>query len=763
MPSPVLLALPKHWYEVGVPTRPASFRAGLLTWALSALLFGGTILLYTRAVGYGFLNYDDPRYVTANPHVQAPYGWASVEWAFTARTELWQPLTWFSHMLDWSVYGENAAGHHLTSVLWHALNAVLAFFVFRRITRTFWTSALAAALFAWHPLRVESVAWVTERKDVMSGCFFLLTLLTYLRFAEQRSRGEPARGRYLLTLAVFTAGLMCKPTLVTVPFLLLALDFWPLRRTTFAGTGAGTDRRGPALLLEKVPFFLLSLVIGLVTTWLQRDYGAFTLALPLGARLANVPVAMMRYLGKFFWPANLSVCYPHPGWWPAGVLISAILVVAAITVAAWRWRQTQPWILTGWIWFVALLLPTVGIVQVGFQSMADRYTYLPMLGWELALIWSVRAVSRTALAGTTAFAVGAAVLVGAGIRTWQQEAIWRDSLTLFRHAIAASGSSSISESFLGYTLVSVGKIDEAAQHATRALALDPNNEMAVFTLAHIHANQGRVAEAIAEYRRSLELKPNEPGTKFELGLLLLQQGNIAEARAQFAEAARLNPSLTLVNDETAAAAAASGQTQLAAVRYLAGTLLDPANPRAHFAAGVALLRLGDDRGALASLARAVELKPNFVEAHVEMGLLLLKLRDAPAAMPHFRAALAIAPHLAAANVGLGRAEEALGQTSEADECFERARRDAPDDANVSRTWADVLARRGRFSDAVIFYRRAIAQRPTDAMAHAGLGYALFITAHRDDAINAWKEALRLDPKFPGLRERLQKLGVSDAP
>ncbi len=757
----MLPAQAKHWYEVGVPTRPALFRAPLLTWAVTALLFGGTLLLYTRAVGYGFLNYDDPRYVTANPHVQAPFAWASVAWAFTARTELWQPLTWFSHMLDWSVYGENAAGHHLTSVLWHALNAVLAFFVFRRITGTFWTSALAAALFAWHPLRVESVAWVTERKDVMSGSFFLLTLLAYLRFAEQRSRGEPARGRYLLTLAVFTSGLMCKPTLVTVPFLLLAFDFWPLRRTALPGVTVTAHSRWWGLVIEKVPFFLLSLVVGLVTTWLQRDYGAFTLALPLGARLANVPAAMMRYLGKFFWPANLSVCYPHPGWWPASVFVAAILVVVAITIAAWRWRQTQPWILTGWIWFVALLLPTVGIVQVGFQSMADRYTYLPMLGWELALIWSVRAVCRTAISRAVAFALGAALLVGAGMRTWQQEAIWRDSLTLFRHAIAASGSSSISESFLGYTLVSVGKLDEAAQHATRALALDPNNEMAVFTLAHVYANQGRVAEAIAEYRRSLELKPNEPGTKFELGLLLLQQGNIAEARTQFAEAVRLNPSLRLVNDESAAAAEAGGQTQLAALRYIAGTLLDPTNPRAHFAAGVALLRLGDDRRALASLSRAVELKPNFVAARVELGLLLLKLRDASAARPHFRAALAVSPHLAAANVGLGRAEEALGRTSEADECFERALRDAPDDADVSRTWADVLARRGRFTDAVTFYRRSISQRPTDAMAHAGLGYALFITAHRDEAITAWKEALRLDPKFPGLRERLQRLGVSD--
>ena len=767
-----------------------------------ALLFGGTVLLFSRAVGYGFLNYDDPRYVAANPHIQAPIDWSTLGWAFTARTELWQPLTWITHMLDWQLYGENAAGHHLTNVLWHALNAVLAFVVFQRLTRTFWTSALAAALFAWHPLRVESVAWIAERKDVLSGTFFLLTIWAYLEYAELRRRGATESNRnsppigapqssvptntgqretyrtstsfYVLTLALFAAGLMCKPTLVTLPLLLLAFDFWPLRRAPEATRAGNVDDavsdapQAPRakdswhqLVVEKLPFLVLSIAIGVITVRLQKSAGDFTINLPLGARLANAPVAMVRYLGKFFWPANLSVAYPHPGWWPAGVVIGAVVVVAAITLAVWRWRHVTPWAATGWVWFIALLLPTIGIVQVGFQSMADRYTYLPTLGWELACLWTLRTFCGSTVIRRIAAVAVVAILAAAAARTWQQQAAWHDSETLFRRAITASGSSAVSESMLGYTLAAEGKVDEAVQHCERALALDASNEMAVYTLAGLRASQGRIEEAIAGYRRSLELQPNDAGTEFQLALQLIRHGDLAEARTTLENAARQNKAIVERNRALAADEAHAGHLPAAALHYVAATMLEPDNARAYYDAGAALVRLGNDRDAETNLTRAVALAPDLVDAQVELGLLLLNHRRPEAAVPHFRAALARDPSLPAANAGLGRAEEALGERSEADAAFQRALATAPDDAGIARAWADILARRRQFSDAVGFYRRAVALQPTDAANHAGLGYVLFLTGRRNEAVAAWREALRLNPNFPGLRERLQRLGETE--
>ena len=374
-------------------------RPGFRTAAVCVLLFVGTVLLFSRALQSGFVNYDDPAYLTDNPHVQEGLSWAGVVWAFTAPADYWHPLTWITHMLDWQVYGASPTGHHLTSVLWHALNAVLAFLVFRRLSGGFWLSAFAAAVFAWHPLRVESVVWVTERKDVLSGCSFLLTLLAYARYVDARAAGRPAWPSYLLTLGCFAVGLMSKPMLVTLPLVLLILDWWPLQRTG-RGTGDPSRPRSPAsallpLLLEKVPFFVLSGAASVATVLMQQQNGAFVLDLPWGARAGNAVVALARYLGTFFWPVDLIVCYPHPGYWPATAVIAATVLALGLSLVAWQQRRTRPWIAAGWLWYLVVLLPVIGLVQVGFQSMADRYTYLPLLGIELALWWTAGPVLQT--------------------------------------------------------------------------------------------------------------------------------------------------------------------------------------------------------------------------------------------------------------------------------------------------------------------------------------------------------------------------------
>lgn len=582
-------------------TPPITSRPGFRVAALSALLFAGTVLLFCRTVHFGFLNYDDPSYVTANPHVRAGLTWAGVVWAFTGIADYWHPLTWLSHMLDWQLYGSDPAGHHVTSVLWHACNAVLAFLVFRRLAGGIWRSAFAAALFAWHPLRVESVAWIAERKDVMSGCFFLLTLLAYLRYATDDAAGRRARRYYILALLAFAAGLMSKPMVVSLPLVLLLLDVWPLRRV-----GDASARR--TVLIEKLPFFALSGATAIATLVMQRDAGAFVLHLGAGARAENAVVSLARYLGKFFWPFDLVVCYPHPGFWPGAAVLGASFLVIALAALAWWQRRSRPWIAVGLAWFVITLLPVLGLVQVGFQSMADRYTYLPMLGVELALIWSIP-VGRSRAARIAEAAVAVGVLGALAARTWNQEPVWRDSIALFRHAVRVSDRNDVAEDFLSSALFAAGRYDEAATHAERAVALNPRNDRARESLGAIREHQGRWADAIASYRAALQLRPDNNPLRCQLGLLELGRGHAAEARALMLPALRADMGIRARTLDIARQAAEHGNP--AGAHYLLELVVAaaPNDAAAHAALGDLLVRYGDDAAGVAEWRRAFALNP----------------------------------------------------------------------------------------------------------------------------------------------------------
>jgi tetratricopeptide (TPR) repeat protein len=722
------------------------------------------MLLFSRATDYGFTNYDDPHYITENSQVQNGLSWKGVKWAFTVPNDYWHPLSWLSHMLDWELYGGNAGGHHLTSVIWHAINAVLAFLALRRLTGAYWTSAFAAALFAWHPLRVESVAWVTERKDVMSGCFFLLTLWAYAAYVECRKRNVPAWHFYLLTLTLFAAGLMSKPMLVTLPVLLLVLDFWPLGRAEFESENTAKKKNAPPfpwrewlrLVGEKIPFFALSVVTAVVTVLMQRQIGAFTLILPLDARLANSVVSIARYLGKFFWPFDLAVCYPHPGYWPAWVFIGSAILTTVLSAAAWRQRNTRPWLLTGWLWVLVVLLPAIGIVQVGFQSMADRYTYLSLIGWEVALLWSLHGITIRPALRWVPWVAGGFVLMGSAVRTWTQQAAWRDSITLFQHAIDATQTNDVAEGFLSYTLLGLDRVAEAEAHAERAFKINPRNDPALFTLASIRERQGRTAEAIAFCRAILEEKPADGQSEYQLGTLLLQQGHPDEAFRYMKSGGQHRPDLIAANFRIATTELWSGNPKNAVVYFEVATALDPKNAEAYFGAGLAFAKTGRTDEALASYRTVIQLRPDFPGAHLETGLILLGRHQPAEAAIHFRAVLASRPDFGGAHLGLGRALDQLGQTAEAFSSFERAMTFEPNNPAVLRAWAEALARRGRFAEALSSYDRAVQLQPNDAETHAGLGYMLFLVHRREEAIVQWEEALRLDPNFPGLRERLQK-------
>jgi Flp pilus assembly protein TadD len=507
-------------------------------------------------------------------------------------------------MLDWQLYGAAPAGHHFTSIFIHALNAVLVLLVLRRLGGGLAWSALAAAVFAWHPLRVESVVWVTERKDVLSGTFFLLTLLAYARYVAARQAGGSWWRSYALVVACFSLGLMSKPMLVTLPLVLLLLDGWPFRRaTTFASWWS--------LVLEKLPLFVLSALVSVVTVLMQRHEAAFVLDLPLGARAGNAVVSLARYLGKFFWPSNLIVCYEHPGYWPTLAVVAAATLMLALGWLAWRQRHSRPWLAAGGLWYVVVLLPVIGLVQVGFQAMADRYTYLALLGIEVALIWSIAPVVQTPRAKAIAGCVAAALLTALAGRTWVQEGYWHDSIALFEHAVSCEPENGRAEEFLASALYAANRIDEASGHAERACALEPANDAPLLTLAGIRERQDRVPEAIALFRRGLALRPDNPLVQMELGLLELSSGHAEEAHRIMTAALRAKPDLRERTMGIAQKAVENRDGPTALFFFQILVEARPEDTEAHIGLGFVLLQTGHHAEGLAEWHRALELAPNY--------------------------------------------------------------------------------------------------------------------------------------------------------
>lgn len=731
------------------PVPPPPLRPAFRTWLVATALLAGTVLLFSRVLGYGFINYDDPRYILNNAHVQAGFTWDSLAWAFADHADYWHPLTWLSHMLDWQWYGDSATGHHFTSIAWHAANAVLALLVFRRLTGAFWSSALAAAIFAWHPLRVESVAWVTERKDVMSGAFFLLTVWAYAAYAERRSANRPAGRAYALTLALFFGGLMSKPSLVTLPAVLLALDFWPLRRAN--------SLSWTSLIVEKIPFAAMSAAIAVVTILMQQSEGAFRLQLSFGARAGNAVVSLVRYGYKLVWPFDLAIVYPHPGWWPAWKIAGATVAVLLVTVLAWRQRHRRPWLAVGWIWYLALLVPSIGLLQVGPQAMADRYTYLATTGPVLALLvtlqeWATAPRTRYALG-----ALGAAAVAGLAARTWDQEGLWRDPVDLYQHALAVTERNDIAHDYLGYTFLMHGRTEEAVREAQLAIDLAPRTAVPHYTLGVAYRQQNRVDDAIRELRTALAIDPNDADTAYRLGALLVATHQMEEATRVLRVALKAQPDFIALQLGLAAASLQHREPEAALAKCQIVFALDEHQAGALFLAGQAFLQLQRTDAARATFRYLLQWHPRHAGAHLALGRILLADNGPEAAAAEFRAALATDPNQPAALYELGRIEDQRGQADAAAAHYERAATSAPDDPAIARAWGRALAQQQRFVEAARQLERAVKNQPQDASAHAELGYLLWLAGDRGRAIAEWEKALALDPAIPGLRERLARI------
>lgn len=511
------------------------------------LLVAFVAIIYGQTLRHDFINYDDEGYVTENVHVLNGLNWADVKWAFTTgHTGYAHPVTWLTHQLDVELYGTWAGGHHLNSWLLHAINSVLLFLFFWRTTNKLWPSAFVAAIFAIHPLHVESVAWVAERKDVLSGFFFLVTLHAYAWYAAR-----PKPSRFALAVGLYVLGILSKPTLVTMPCVLLLVDYWPLRRIEFHSPEDKSRKftiPWPVirrLLLEKTPFAIVAIAWSATTYFLQGEYGALVEdKLGIGLRISNAIVSYGIYLWKTVWAHNLALFYPYPTSVPVGaVLISALALVLISLLCLSQWRKLPP-VLVGWLWFIGMLVPVIGFIGFGSQARADRYNYLPHIGLCVAITWGILTLSEKWKYKREILSVVSLIAIAMfTVRAYTQVAYWRNNETLWNHSLAVTSDNYLAENNLGNHFTHTGRMAEALVHFKRSLAISPHYPEANNNLGTILTNEGKFAEATDYFEISLKYRPNHAKTHSNIGVSLTETGRLEEARAHFNRAIELDPFL----------------------------------------------------------------------------------------------------------------------------------------------------------------------------------------------------------------------------
>ena len=598
------------------------------SWLLPLLLFALTVGVFLPCLKDGFIIWDDTFYLTTNTHVKGGLTSAGFRWALTSLEQSnWHPLTWWSHMLDCSLYQFAPWGHHLTNVLLHGTVAALLFLVLRRMTGATWPSLLVAVLFGLHPLRVESVVAVNQRKEVLAGVFWMLTLWAYVRYARSPgpSRSSAARQNagprplgpppaassrpwpwYGLALGFFALGLMSKTTVVTLPFVLLLLDFWPLDRWSLS------KRR---LVFEKVPFLGLTTIVSTLTYLAQKGAGRMDVLtdLTFWDRIGNGFVAYARYLGKLFWPTDLSAFYPHPGHWPAHALIPAMLLVLGVSAAVFFIRRRKPYLFVGWFWYLGVLVPMLGLVQVDAQSMADRYTYLPSVGFLLGLVWGLRDFARgVPWLGPVLASAGVSAAVACAAVTNHQFAYWKDSLTLFEHAAEIYEDSYVPHSCLGHVYLVTGRWEEARVQWEECVRLRPDAPTAHNQLGRALAELGRPHDAIVHFQKATELQPGFAEAEYNLGDTLFKGKRYEEAVRQFQKVIEV-----LGRDRNTNALYRSAQSELART----------------------FMQTGKYQDALACLQSAVALMPADPDLRANLGMCQAALGRRAPAMANFREAL----------------------------------------------------------------------------------------------------------------------------
>lgn len=626
---------------------------------LGCVLFVFTLLLYWPIHNYDFITLDDGRFVVHNPHVNTGLTAANIKWAFTsADIDYWRPLSWLSHMIDVELYGLKAGGHHVTSIVFHALNAVLLFvFVLLALNRTA-PAFFVAALFAWHPIHVESVAWIAERKDVLCGAFWISALILYVRFAQTK------RQRFLhFTAAAFIGGIMCKPMIITLPFQLLLLDLWPLNRLPMPASWKKPDERramvqaGLRLIREKALFFALTGIVCVWTFVAQKQANAMTISehVSLVDRSANSIVSYARYLKKLTWPTDLAVFYPYPDSWPTGTVIGSILFLLLITVVTIRQLAPRAFLFVGWAWFLGTMLPVVGIIQVGSQAMADRYAYAPAIGLYLALVaWAYSLKNRRA---NLINGIALAALILCVIQCRQQIRTWENGRTVFTHAIAVTSDNWLAMNNLANYHARDGEWHEALPLFAEVARLFPGNSESFYNLALAQSETGRHSEAIANYERVLTDNPDHAKAHHNLANLLAHPaGDPPAALRHYRQAISLRPDFSearfgLANTLIALGDAAGAMNTLEKL-----IKLDPTAIPAIISLAQLHAQAGDNRTGLAILEKGMQQNPNSGYLAYNAGSFTASIGDKARARSHLQHALQIANASQDAALGQAAAE-----------------------------------------------------------------------------------------------------------
>jgi len=651
--------------------------------AICIALAGITWAVFGQTLGHDFINYDDNLYVYENPNIVSGLTRPAILWAFThAHAGNWHPLTSLSHMLDCQMFGLNAGGHHFTNVLLHTLAVVLLFLFLLQVTGTLWRSAFVAAVFAVHPLRVESVAWIAERKDVLSAVFFMLTLLAYARYVS----GERSLLRYLLVAFSFALGLMAKPMLVTLPLVLLLLDYWPLRRfgSHSSGKDANFARRSTfsRLVAEKIPLFLLSLLFSLLTLWAQRAYMRSTIEIPLVLRVENAIVSYVRYLRQLLWPADLAPFYPYPkATLPLLLVIVAAVLLVALSAVVLCYGRKRPYLITGWGWYFIMLFPVIGLVQVGEQALADRFTYLPQIGIVLAITWTV-ADATAGIRQLQRFVAFNAVAITVTL-AWcarHQTGYWRNSESISLRTLAVTENNDLAHNNLGSVWWKRGRVDDAIREYQAALKISPESPLARNNLGSAFLKQGKVAEAIQEFRRVLSRDPQSISGRFNLAGSLLQDGRVAEAIAEYEKVLAIKPDFT----------------------------------QGHLALGHALMRAERLVDAIGQFEIAVQLQPGYAHARNSLATAFAAKQEWGEAIRCWRETLEIDPNNVAAQSGLAwtlatAPDPTLRNGAEALAISQRlSQTTETSNPTILRVLAAAYAEAGRFPEAIETTERGIA-------------------------------------------------------
>ena len=671
--------------------------------ALAAITFA----VFGQTLTHEFVNLDDDLYVYENPMVARGLSMKGLAWVFThADCELYHPLTMLSLMGDYQLHGLHAGGYHLTNVLLHTASVILLFLILRQMTGALWRSAFVAAVFAIHPLRVESVAWVAERKDVLSGFFFMVTLGAYAHYV--RNPKSPAR--YLMVAVAFVLALLSKPTVVTLPFVLLLLDYWPLHRFE--------PRKLLGLILEKIPLLALAAGACAMTVLAAGKEITSRGAIPMPLRIGNALVSYAVYLRQVVWPGGLAVFYPQlEKGYPVWTIAFSFLLLALITGGVLAFGRKRRWLLTGWFWYLGMLTPMIGIVQVEEFMHADRYTYLPQIGIYIGAAWLVAEyrVSRVAFEGLMA-----GVLAVLMVCAWRQTGYWKNSEILWTHTLACTTGNYIAHNNLGDALDQKGRVDDAIPQFQNALQINPDFVEAHNNLGAALFQKGKVDEAIVHYQEALKIKPDDAKAHDNLGIALFQKGRVDEAITHYQNALQINPGYA----------------------------------KAHYNLGIALFQKGRVDEAITHFQRALEINPDDAKAHNDLGTVLQQKGRVDEAITQYEEALKIKPDFAEAHNNLGSALRQKGRVDEAITHYQIALQINPGYAEAHNNLGATLRQKGRVDEAISHYREALNIKPDFAGAHYNLGNALLQKGNLSEAIAHFQQAVQIGPADPAAQNNL---------